>query len=190
MPRDTVVVLKGVPLSLFGEVADLDAAANDPLNYFLRTGENFCRTKKLLLEHLARLEDADNPDEENFLLAAYDDDKLLSKVTALNLFAPVDVELDEIDATSNSIVDVCDEADFVKLAHEIICNAPTEIFVRTHNFACDLCKFSRPSDTATRTRKFCDESGITTPSRRLKFMTSTREKISPRRVCHDTDGRG
>ena len=36
----SVVVLKGVPLSLFGESADLDAAAKNPLNYFLqRTGD-------------------------------------------------------------------------------------------------------------------------------------------------------
>ena len=149
LPRDknSVVVLKGVPLSLFGEVADLDAAANNPLNYFLRlTGErkflsheefillggvvlmqfaavyvvdnNSCgdeypieqnfsdATKKLLLDHFARLEDADDTAEdisgdagkiadiftdlreENVLLGVYNDAELLSnsKVTVTNLF--------------------------------------------------------------------------------------------------------
>ncbi len=147
LPRDknSVVVLKGVPLSLFGEVADLDAAANNPLNYFLRlTGErkflsheefillggvvlmqfaavyvvdnNSCgdeypieqnfsdATKKLLLDHFARLEDADDSAEDidagkivdiftdlredNVLLGVYNDAELLSnsKVTVTNLF--------------------------------------------------------------------------------------------------------
>ena len=150
LPRDgkSVVVLKGVPLSLFDESADLDAAAKNPLNYFLqRTGarkflsheefillggvvlmqfdavyvvdnnscgdeypieQNFSdATKTRLLDHFARLEDADNPvkkisgdagkivdiftdlREENFLFGVYNDAELLSKpkVTVLNLFA-------------------------------------------------------------------------------------------------------
>ena len=103
-----VVVLKGVPLSLFGETADLDAAAKNPLNYFFRwttggrkflsheefllTGafvtaqfdavyvidnnsfdalypieENFsAATKKILLEHFAELETADEPVTKTF----------------------------------------------------------------------------------------------------------------------------
>ena len=200
LPHDkkSVVVLKGIPLSLFGEVADLDAAADNPLNYFLRTGgrkflsheeflltgafvlaqfdavyvvtnnlfmeqfpieENFSAdTKKLLLENFAEPEVDDEPAEENFdgraklfdlfvglkdcgnfLAGTFNDEQLLSepKVTALNLFAPVDVELDEVDALDAPIVDVQEAADFVELVREILFDAPTEIFVRTHNFAGD-----------------------------------------------------
>lgn len=201
LPRDgnSVVVLKGVPLSLFDESSDLDAAAENPLAYFGQlTGgrkflsheefiltsafvlaqfdavyvvtnnlfmeqfpieENFSAdTKKLLLEHFAEPEVDEEPAEENFgsraklfdlfvglkdfgnfLSGVYNDEQLLSepKVTALNLFAPVDVELAEVDAPDAQIVDVQEAADFVELVREIIFDEPTEIFVRTHNFAGD-----------------------------------------------------
>lgn len=200
--KNFAIVLKGVPLSFVGDgnfQADLDAAKNDPLGYFMRlngrkffTHEEFfllsafvlaqydsvCivnnnlfmeqypieaafgdETKKILLEHFTEPEDTfDEPEAENlgsvaklvelfvglksyedFLVGVYNDEQLLSdpKVTILNLFAPVDAELDEIDSEAEKFFDLQEETDFVNFVREIIFRQPEKIFVRTQNYTGD-----------------------------------------------------
>ncbi|MBR4382533.1 MAG: ATP-dependent DNA helicase RecQ, partial [Selenomonadaceae bacterium] len=118
--------------------------------------ENFsAATKKLLLEYFAEPATDDPPDEknlgdaqkiadifaelndENFLAGICDDEEILNdpKVTVLNLFAPVDVKLAEVDSPAAQIFDLQDESDFVSLVQKIISAPPEKIFVRTQNFS-------------------------------------------------------
>ena len=117
-------------------------------------------TKEILLEHFTEPENIiDEPAEEilgnaakltelfiglkdngKFLLGVYDDEQILDnpKVKVLNLFAPAEVELAEINLTdAPNFIDLQEEADFVELIREIIFTKPDKVFLRTHNYAGD-----------------------------------------------------
>lgn len=117
-------------------------------------------TKKILLEHFTEPENIiDEPEAENlgsvakvvdmfvglkdcgdYLVGVYNDENILSepKIKILNLFAPVDIELQKIDSTSAQVfIDVQEEADFVDFVRKIILTTPEKIFVRTHNYTGD-----------------------------------------------------
>ena len=114
-------------------------------------------TKKFLLEHFTEPEDESSAENlgnviklaeifvglrdcDNFLVGVYNDEKILSKskVKVLNLFAPADVALDEIDSDdAKNFFDLQEETDFVKFVREIIFNQPEKIFVRTQNYTGD-----------------------------------------------------
>lgn len=121
----------------------------------------FCdTTKKLLLEHFTEPENIlDEPEAKNlgsiakivdmfvglkdcgdYLVGVYNDEQLLSepKIKILNLFAPVNVELAEIDSTAaQNFIDLQDETDFVDFVRRIIFSTPQKIFVRTQNYTGD-----------------------------------------------------
>lgn len=111
-------------------------------------------TKKILLEHFTEPENVvDEPEAENlgsvaklvdmfvglkdcgdYLVGVYNDEQFLSepKIKILNLFAPADIELDEIDSTAaQNFIDVQEETDFVDFVRKIIFSTPEKIFVRT-----------------------------------------------------------
>ena len=117
-------------------------------------------TKKILLEHFTEKENIiDEPDAENlgsvakivdmfvelkdcgnFFVGVYSDEQLLNepKIKILNLFAPADVELDEVDSTAaQNFVDLQEETDFVDFVRQIILSTPEKIFVRTQNYTGD-----------------------------------------------------
>lgn len=141
---DSVYVLNN---NLFMEQYPIEAAFGD-------------ETKKILLEHFTEPEEAlDEPAEENlgsvaklvelfvglkacenFFVGVYNDEQILSepKVKVLNLFAPADVALEEIDSDDAKIFfDLQEETDFVKFVREIIFSTPEKIFVRTQNYTGD-----------------------------------------------------
>lgn len=115
-------------------------------------------TKKILLEYFAEPEN-DNVDPKvqslsekdkklanifwlkefkNFLIGVYNDDEVLSKpkVTVLNLFAPAEVELVEINLSNvTDFIDLKEESDFVDLVRKIIFDKPDKISVRTCNYS-------------------------------------------------------
>ena len=121
--------------------------------------------KKILLEHFTEPENPiDEAAEENldsvakiaelftglatrgdFLVGVYNDENLLDapKVKAVNLFAPADVALAEIDSDAAQIFfDLQEETDFVDFARTIIFSTPEKIFVRTQNYTGDKDKLN------------------------------------------------
>lgn len=153
---DTVFVLNN---NLFDELYPID--------------ENFSdATRKLLLKHFTEPEDAPvtgkladifaELSEGKFLIGIYKDEKFLSepKVNVLNLFAPADTVIEEINSADAQIFDVREESDFVELVREVLFAEPEKIFVRLQNYTGDkkildrrlklLCKYF-----SAKTKIFC-----------------------------------
>lgn len=117
-------------------------------------------TKKTLLEHFTEPENTiDESDAENlgtvaklveifvglkacgnYFIGVYNDEEILSnpKVKVLNLFAPIDENIAEVDSdAAQNFFDLQEETDFVNFVREIISASPEKIFVRTQNYTGD-----------------------------------------------------